>query len=44
LLRLYRCTDDVGAMLQQRGVDLDHCGYLDDVVVCSVDMDLSHLR
>jgi len=44
LLRLYRSTDDVGALLQQRGVDLDRCGYLDDVVVCSLDMDLSHLR
>jgi len=44
LLRLYRSTDDVGAMLQQRGVVLDRCGYLDDVVVCSADMDLSHLH
>ncbi|MGH8171737.1 MAG: DUF6311 domain-containing protein [Rhodanobacteraceae bacterium] len=44
VLQLYRSTDDVGALLQQRGVDLSRCGYLDDVVVCSLDMDLSRLR
>jgi hypothetical protein len=44
LLRLYRSTDDTGAFLQQHGADLSRCGYLDDVVVCSADMDLSGLR
>ena len=44
LLRLYRSTDDIGAFLQQHGADLSRCGYLDDVVVCSADMDLSALR
>jgi hypothetical protein len=44
LLRLYRSSEDVGAFLQARGADLGRCGYLDDVVVCSADRDLSHLR
>lgn len=44
LLRLYRSTDDIGALLQRRGVAFDGCGYLDNVVVCSADMDLSGLR
>ena len=44
LLRLYRSTDENGAFLQQHGADLDRCGYLDDVVVCSADSDFSHLR
>jgi hypothetical protein len=44
LLRLYRSTDDTGIFLQQHGADLSRCGYLDDVVVCSADMDLSSLR
>jgi hypothetical protein len=44
LLRLYRSSEDVGAFLHAHGADLDRCGYLDDVVVCSADRDLSHLR
>jgi len=44
LLRLYRSSDDIGAYLQQRGVAFERCGYLDHVVICSVDMDLSGLR
>jgi hypothetical protein len=44
LLRLYRSTDETGSFLQQHGADLARCGYLDDVVVCSADMDFSHLR
>jgi hypothetical protein len=44
LLRLYRSTDDIGALLQQRGVAFDGCGYLDNVVICSADMNLSSLR
>jgi hypothetical protein len=43
-LRLYRSTDEIGEWLSQRGADLSRCGYLDDVVVCSADSDLSHLR
>lgn len=43
-LRLYRSTDEIGEWLVQRGVDLSRCGFLDDVVVCSADSDLSHLR
>ncbi|MET0232066.1 MAG: DUF6311 domain-containing protein [Rhodanobacteraceae bacterium] len=43
-LRLYRSTDEIGEWLVQRGADLSRCGYLDDVVVCSADSDLSHLR
>ena len=43
-LRLYRSTDEIGEWLIQRGADLARCGYLDDVVVCSADSDLSHLR
>jgi hypothetical protein len=44
VLRLYRSTDEIGSFLQQHGADLSRCGYLDDVVVCSADMDFSHLR
>jgi hypothetical protein len=43
-LRLYRSTDEIGEFLVQQGADLSRCGYLDDVVVCSADSDLSHLR
>jgi hypothetical protein len=43
-LRLYRSTDEIGEWLVQHGADLSRCGYLDDVVVCSADSDLSHLR
>jgi hypothetical protein len=44
LLRIYRSSEDIGAFLHANGADLDRCGYLDDVVVCSADRDLSHLR
>jgi Family of unknown function (DUF6311) len=44
LLRIYRSTDEIGAFLQQHGADLERCGYLDDTVVCSNDIDLSTLR
>jgi hypothetical protein len=44
LLRLYRSSEDIGAFLHARGADFDRCGYLDDVVVCSADRDLSDLR
>lgn len=43
-LYLYRSTEDVGTLLAQFGVVSPRCGYLDDVVVCSADMDLSALR
>ena len=43
-LRLYRSTDEIGEFLVGKGADLSRCGYLDDVVVCSADSDLSHLR
>ena len=36
VLYLYRSSDDVGTYLAAQGVDARHCGYLDDVVVCSV--------
>ncbi len=44
LLRIYRSTDEIGAYLQQNGADFSRCGYLDDAVVCSNDMDLGTLR
>jgi hypothetical protein len=44
LLRLYRSTDEIGAFLHAHGADLGHCGYLDDVVVCSADEDLGALH
>jgi hypothetical protein len=44
LLRLYRSSEDIGAFLHARGADFGRCGYLDDVVVCSADRDLSDLR
>ena len=44
VLHLYRSTDETGAFLARNGIDATRCGYLDDVVVCSADMDLSGLR
>jgi hypothetical protein len=44
VLHLYRSTEETGAFLHAHGADLGRCGYLDDVVVCSADMDLSTLR
>jgi hypothetical protein len=44
VLHLYRSTEETGAFLQAHGADLGRCGYLDDVVVCSADMDLSTLH
>ncbi len=44
VLHLYRSTEETGAFLHAHGADLDRCGYLDDVVVCSADMDLSALH
>jgi Family of unknown function (DUF6311) len=44
LLRLYRSTDEMGRFLHRQGIDFSRCGYLDQVVVCSADMDLSALR
>ncbi len=44
VLHLYRSTEEIGAFLASHGADLAHCGYLDDVVVCSADMDLSTLH
>lgn len=44
VLYLYRSTEDIGAFLAQHGIDTERCGYLDDVAVCSADMDLSELR
>lgn len=43
-LYLYRSTEDVGAFLAASGADLRRCGYLDDVVVCSAQMDLSSFK
>jgi Family of unknown function (DUF6311) len=43
-LYLYRSSQDIGDYLLQHGADLHRCGYLDDVVVCSHDVDLSYLR
>jgi len=44
VLHLYRSTEEMGAFLQSHGADLDRCGYLDDVVVCSADIDLGTLH
>ena len=44
VLYLYRSSDDVGAMLLETGIDSSQCGFLDDVVVCSRDVDLRALR
>ena len=44
VLRLYRSTDEIGELLHRNGIDFDRCGYLDDVVVCSLDVDLARLR
>jgi hypothetical protein len=44
VLHLYRSTEETGAFLVAHGADLGRCGYLDDVVVCSADMDLSALH
>ncbi len=44
VLYLYRSSDDVGATLIASGVDSGLCGFLDDVVVCSRDVDLRDLR
>jgi hypothetical protein len=44
VLHLYRSTEETGAFLHANGADLDRCGYLDDVVVCSADRDLGTLR
>lgn len=43
-LFLYRSSDDIGEYLAARGLDTRRCGYLDDVAVCSVDVDVSSLR
>lgn len=44
VLYIYRSTADVGDLLARAAVDVSRCGYLDDVVVCSGDRDLSALR
>jgi len=44
VLHLYRSTEEMGAFLQSHGANLDRCGYLDDVVVCSADIDLGTLH
>lgn len=44
VLHLYRSTEETGAFVHAHGADLGRCGYLDDVVVCSADMDLSTLH
>lgn len=41
VLYLYRSTEDIGTFLTTHGVDLRGCGYLDDVVICSLGRDLS---
>lgn len=43
-LYLYRSTEDIGAFLSRMGAISPTCGYLDDVVVCSRDIDLSSLK
>ncbi len=43
-LYLYRSTEDIGAFLSRMGAVSAACGYLDDVVVCSPDMNLSSLQ
>ena len=44
VLYLYRSTEETGAFLEAHGADLARCDYLDDVVVCSADRDLSMLH
>ena len=44
VLYLYRSDETSGAALARAGFDSGKCGYLDDVVVCSADMDLSYLH
>ncbi|HKE48669.1 MAG TPA: DUF6311 domain-containing protein [Rhodanobacteraceae bacterium] len=44
VLRLYRSTDEIGEALQGYGADFSRCGFLDDVVVCSLDVDVATLR
>ncbi|MEO8012350.1 MAG: DUF6311 domain-containing protein [Dokdonella sp.] len=44
VLYLYRSSDDIGAPLIASGVDTRQCGFLDDVVVCSRDVEMSALR
>lgn len=44
VLYLYRSSDDIGARLLANGIDSRSCGFLDDVVVCSREVDLSSLR
>jgi hypothetical protein len=43
-LYLYRSTEDIGTYLSRMGAISPACGYLDDIVVCSPDMDLSSLK
>lgn len=43
-LYLYRSSEDIGAYLSMHGVNMQRCGLLDEVVVCSADQDLSELR
>lgn len=43
-LYLFRATEDIGRLLAEHGEHSAGCGYLDDVVVCSADHDLSHLN
>lgn len=42
-LYLFRADEAIGRLLAEHGEDSAGCGYLDDVVVCSADRDLSHL-
>lgn len=44
VLYLYRSSDEIGATLIKSGVDSRHCGFLDDVVVCSRDVDMRALQ
>ncbi len=43
-LYVYRSSEDIGQFLSRMGAISPACGYLDDVVVCSPDMDLSSLK
>lgn len=42
-LYLFRASEDIGRLLAEHGERSTGCGYLDDVVVCSADHDLSQL-
>lgn len=42
-LYLFRASEDIGRLLAEHGEHSTGCGYLDDVVVCSADRDLSYL-